>query len=94
MKKFILTLMLMMPLCGSGEFDRVSFPKLFADAQMPLYACRMEIESHEDRAGLFQPVVLIFAGEPKYREGNYYQLDLIKAMTFSEFIEELDRERD
>lgn len=88
MKKLLLTILLMLPLCGSGEFDRVSFPVLFADAQMPLFACEIRLDS--DR---FQPVVLIFAGEPKYKGDGYHQLELIKAMTTTEFLEELSRER-
>jgi hypothetical protein len=92
MKAYILVLLLMMPLCGSGEFDRVSFPVLYADADMPLFACKIEVES--DKAGLFQPVILIFAGEPKYRGGGHHELELIKAMMPHEFLEELDRERE
>jgi len=91
MKKLLLTLLLMMPLCGSGEFDRVSFPVLYADAQMPLFACLLKIEDN-DR---FQPIILLFAGEPKYYRGSkYHDLDLIKAMTWTEFLEALHPERE
>lgn len=90
MKKLLLTLLLMLPLCGSGEFDRVSFPVLFADAQMPLYACLLHIDDN-DR---FHDVVLIFAGEPKHKRGSTYKgLGLIKAMLPHEFIEALYPER-
>jgi hypothetical protein len=91
-KKLLLTILLMMPLCGSGEFDRVSFPVLYADADMPLFACQLEI--NDDTIGLFQPVILLFAGEPKYKGGGYHQLDLVKAMTTAEFLEALDAERE
>lgn len=90
MKKLILTILLMMPLCGSGEFDRVSFPNLYADAQMPLYACELKIEDN-DR---FQPIIILFAGEPKHKEGAFKGLDLIKAMTEIEFLEALSEERE
>jgi len=73
-----------MPLCGTGEYDRVKFPVLFADAQMPLYACGLDIDKDK------QPdVVLIYAGEPKHRKGIMQLESLVKAMMPHEFIETL-----
>ena len=79
----------MLPLCGSGEFDHVSFPALYADAQMPLFACELKIDLEDS-----PPIILIFAGEPKYRGGNYHGLELIKAMMPNEFLEALYPERE
>lgn len=89
MKKFLLTILLMMPLCGSGEFDRVSFPRLYADAQMPLFVCELKVD-HE-RA---QSVILILAGEPKHKSGAYKQLDIVGAMTWPEFLEAMEERID
>ena len=78
MRKFILTILLIVPLCGSGVWDVVSFPILFKDAQMEIRACGLDInkDGHVD-------VVILTAGE---------ETEPFKAMMPHEFLEALHPE--
>jgi len=83
MFRFILIVLLMMPLCGSGAFENISAQGLYPKASMPIYACLLDLK-HER----IEKVVLIFAGEPKFRNDSdpgYLGLTLIDAMTTVKF---------
>ena len=72
-----------MAICSSGYFDKVHLPYVFPNAAMPLYACQHKVDD--------DTIILIYAGEPKYRNGLMERLDLVKAMMPHEFDEELER---
>lgn len=62
---------------------------MFPDAQMPLYACGLDI--NEDG---YEDIILIYAGEPKHRGGTTWIDGVVKAMMPHEFIEAMDRGED
>jgi len=69
----LISSIMMFPLCGSGDYDVVSFPELFKGATMEIRACGLDVDKdgHED-------VVLLHSGG-----------QLIKAMMPHEFLEAL-----
>ena len=75
MIKWMLTLLLTIPLCGTGQFNEVSFPVLYADAHMKIYECQIEIDHvvYEDATDV---IVLLYAGRPK---------EIIKALTWVDY---------
>ena len=71
----------MLPLCGSGIYDIVNLPRLFPNAQMPLYACDYDV----DKDG-YPDIILIYAGEE--------ERTIIKALMPHEFVDELYNDND
>jgi len=78
MKKFILIILLILPLCSTGEYEKVKLPKLFPNAQMEMGACY-----HDVNKDGYMDIVLIYAGG-----------EIIKALMPHEFIDAMEHEDD